>query len=165
MPTAFVRTNACCRKRGRSESTARPYTTLSPHKQVEAAKLVAKKFKKPTAKQIAEAVDEVSGKKAKPQKPSICTGFEEKPRVQCYDPREEAEGVDESEVVVAEKVTANSDSDLISLAKLHQLVVQLYDDYNSGLDGKVASGLKMLKAETKKLAESEANQVKGKAAI
>jgi hypothetical protein len=45
-----------------SESTARPYTKLPPEKQVEASKLAAKKSPKPTAKQVAEAVDEVSGK-------------------------------------------------------------------------------------------------------
>ena len=69
-----------------NEGQARPLARLAPDKQVAAARIVAKKPGKPTAKAFKDAADEVSGK-PKVAKPRRDTDDEdEKPRVQCYMP-------------------------------------------------------------------------------
>ena len=52
------------------------------------------------------------------------------------------------------------DTNLVSLAEIHKLIVQAYDDFSSGQEGKLREGLRKLKAESKKLADWQAQQPK-----
>lgn len=57
-----------------NEAQARPLAVLTPPQQIEAAKIVAKKTGKHTAKDFANAADKVTGKKAKADKPEKASG-------------------------------------------------------------------------------------------
>jgi hypothetical protein len=109
-----------------SESSARPLAKLTPPQQMEAARIVAKKPGKHTAKQFAEAADEVVGKKSKVDKASIPDGAddEDEPRVQSYDTRHEETAGDEKPSKTSSKTSNAKATDDSDLEKLLELVDQ-----------------------------------------
>jgi hypothetical protein len=97
-----------------NEAQARPLTPLTPPQQIEAARIVAKKPGKHTTKDFEEAAQKVSGKKPKDAKTSKLKEYEEEPRVQSYDPREDkADGETKAGVKGKTKSIDNSDLEML----------------------------------------------------
>jgi hypothetical protein len=112
-----------------NEAQGRRMAGLEPEQQIVVARKVALKTKTPKAKDFDHEAKKLT---------------EDEPRVQSYDIRGEEE-----------KRVKKSSKGLITLTEMHELIVQIYNDYSSSQDQKVGEGLRKLKVESKKLADRE----------
>ena len=149
-----------------TEAHARAMVGLSPEKQIEVATNVKKKVgdSQPTTADFKEEVDKVSKKDLKPatakqSKSTAGKGICNKPPGS-GEQQEKFPGGNNHKVEAqpTPKVASRAgapDEQLMSWTDVHQLVIDLHNDYLNSLTAKVNQGFRVLRDETKKLAQAE----------
>lgn len=145
-----------------TEAQARALCSLPPEQQIEAARNLQKKTgdKEPTTKDYQEEVNKMVKPTAKKAKKGAAKGTGNK----ASEPNKASEQTtfcfyDNAQAQSTPKVVSlavvDNERKLMPWAEVHKLVIQLHNDYLNSLDQRVREGFKVLKAETKKLAEAE----------